>query len=161
MGDGTQDNNAIVVILLSAIGVYLLFRKSKKKEDDSKLSFDSIDSYSKFKKTKMGRSIDDQIYNIGIDLSANQIMLIDECLQGLSKEEMRVLEKASRFIQKSDIRKALDDDEMKVFVRVRKKILDCVDDTINAQQMITKLIVFGLGFWIGSLYTKRKLQNQL
>jgi hypothetical protein len=24
--------------------------------------------------------------------------------------------------------------------------------------MITKLIVFGLGFWIGSLYTKRKLQ---
>jgi hypothetical protein len=130
LGDGTQDNNAAVVIILSAIGVYLLFRKSKKKEDD-KLSFDSIDSYSKFKKTKMGRNIDNQINDLGIDLSANQIMLIDECLQGLSKEEMRILTKASGFSQKSDIRKVLSDEEMRVFVPLRKKILDCLDDTIN------------------------------
>jgi hypothetical protein len=115
---------------LSAIGVYLLFRKSKKKEDD-KLSFDSIDSYSKFKKTKMGRNIDNQINDLGIDLSANQIMLIDECLQGLSKEEMRVLTKASGFSQKSDIRKVLSDEEMRIFVPLRKKIMDCLDDTIN------------------------------
>ena len=130
IGDGAQDNNALAVIILSAIGVYLLFRKSKKKTTPVDSS-DSIDSYSKFKKTKMGRSIDDQITDIGIDLSANQIMLIDECLQGLTEDEMQVLQKASGFIQKSDIRKALSDDEMKVFIRVRKKILDCVDDTIN------------------------------
>lgn len=130
IGDGAQDNNALAVIILSTIGVYLLFRKSKKKTTDVDSS-DSIDSYSKFKKTKMGRSIDDQITDIGIDLSANQIMLIDECLQGLTEDEMKVLQKASGFIQKSDIRKALSDDEMKVFIRVRKKILDGVDDTIN------------------------------
>jgi hypothetical protein len=31
IGEGTQDNS-FVVILLSAIGIYLLFRKSKPKE---------------------------------------------------------------------------------------------------------------------------------
>ena len=129
IGDGTQDNS-IVVILLSAIGIYLLFRKSKPKQD-VKSSSDTIDSYSKFRSTEMGRSIDNQIADEGIDLSANQIMLIDECLQGLSAEEARVLKKASNFTQRNDLKRALSAEEMKVFMPLRKKIMDCVDETIN------------------------------
>jgi hypothetical protein len=128
IGDGTQDNS-IVVILLSAIGIYLLFRKSKPKQEKS--SSDAIDSYSKFRSTEMGRSIDTQIADEGIDLSANQIMLIDECLQGLSAEEARVLKKASNFTQRNDLKRALSAEEMKVFMPLRKKIMDCVDETIN------------------------------
>ena len=127
IGDGSQDNS-IVVILLSAIGVYLLFRKPKQKE---KSSSDAIDSYSKFKSTEMGRSIDSQIADEGIDLSANQIMLIDECLQGLSIEEARVLKKASNFTQRNDLKRALSPEELKIFMPLRKKIMDCVDETIN------------------------------
>lgn len=128
ISEGTQDNS-FVVILLSAIGVYLLFRKSKPKEKKS--TSDSIDSYSKFRATEMGRDIDDQIADEGIDLSASQIMLIDECLQNLSAEEATVLKKASKFTQKNDLRRALSDEEMKVFMPLRKKIMDCVDETIN------------------------------
>ena len=129
IGEGTQDNS-FVVILLSAIGVYLLFRKSKPKEK-AKSTSDTIDSYSKFRATEMGRDIDDQIADEGIDLSASQIMLIDECLQNLSAEEATVLKKASKFTQKNDLRRALSDEEMKVFMPLRKKIMDCVDETIN------------------------------
>jgi len=129
IGDGSQDNS-IVVILLSAIGIYLLFRKSKPKQD-AKSSSDAIDSYSKFRSTEMGRSIDTQIADEGIDLSANQIMLIDECLQGLSKDEARVLKKASNFTQRNDLKRALSPEEMKIFMPLRKKIMDCVDETIN------------------------------
>jgi len=119
-----------VVILLSAIGIYLLFKKGKSKEE-SKASFDGIDSYSKFRSTEMGRSIDSQIAYEGIDLSASQILQIDECLQGLTKQEAKVLKKASKFTQKNDLKRALSAEEMKIFMPLRKKIMDCVDETIN------------------------------
>jgi hypothetical protein len=128
-GDGSQDNS-IVVIILSAIGIYLLFRKSKSKEE-SKSSSEVIDSYSKFRDTAMGKSIDDQISDEGIDLSVSQILLLDKCLQNMSNEEMQVLIKASKFTQKVDIKKALSENEWKVFVPLRKKILTCIDETIN------------------------------
>ena len=128
-GDGSQDNS-IVVIILSAIGIYLLFRKSKSKEE-GKSSSEVIDSYSKFRDTAMGKSIDDQISDEGIDLSVSQILLLDKCLQNMSNEEMQVLIKASKFTQKVDIKKALSENEWKVFVPLRKKILTCIDETIN------------------------------
>ena len=125
---GSEDNS-VIVIVLSAIGIYLLFRKPKNNKPIS--SKDKIDSYSKFRETELGRDIDEQIAYEGIDLSANQIMLIDEFLQGLSDAESKVLKKASKFTQKNDIKRALNEEEMKIFVVLRKKLNDCVDETIN------------------------------
>jgi hypothetical protein len=126
----TQSDNAWAVILLSAIGVYLLFRKPKKTivsdEKDTRL-----DSYSKFRKTPMGKSIDDQISDEGLELSAKQIMKLDECLQGLSDEEYKVLEKASNFVKREELFAALSEAEMKTFKPLRKKIMECVDEAIN------------------------------
>ena len=79
----------------------------------------------------MGQSIDDQMSEEGIELSASQIMMLDSCLQGLSDEQYRVLEKASGFSKKEDLMKALTADEIKVFKPLRKRIMDCVDETIN------------------------------
>lgn len=126
----SQSDNAWAVILLSAIGVYLLFRKPKKNiisdEKDTRL-----DSYSKFRKTPMGKSIDDQISDEGLELSAKQIMKLDECLQGLSDEDYKVLEKASNFVKREELFAALSEAEMKTFKPLRKKIMECVDEAIN------------------------------
>ena len=80
----------------------------------------------------MGSNIDAQLKDEGIQLSASQIEKLDKCLQGLSDEEYKIIEKASQFVKKEDLYKAMDKDEMKIFMPVRKKIMDCVDDVLNA-----------------------------
>jgi hypothetical protein len=129
-GTSAQDNSWIA-LTLGAIGIYLLFRNKKKKtSEDSKSN--KLDSYSKFKSTPMGSNIDAQLKDEGIQLSANQIEKLDKCLQGLSDEEYKIIEKASQFVKKEDLYKAMDKEEMKIFMPVRKKIMDCVDDVLNA-----------------------------
>jgi len=129
-GTSAQDNSWIA-LTLGAIGIYLLFRNKKKKTtEDSKSN--KLDSYSKFKSTPMGSNIDAQLKDEGIQLSANQIEKLDKCLQGLSDEEYKIIEKASQFVKKEDLYKAMDKEEMKIFMPVRKKIMDCVDDVLNA-----------------------------
>jgi len=129
-GTSAQDNSWIA-LTLGAIGIYLLFRNKKKKtSEDSKGN--KLDSYSKFKSTPMGSNIDAQLKDEGIQLSANQIEKLDKCLQGLTDEEYKIIEKASQFVKKEDLYKAMDKEEMKIFMPVRKKIMDCVDDVLNA-----------------------------
>jgi hypothetical protein len=129
-GISAQDNSWIA-LTLGAIGIYLLFRNKKKKtSEDSKGN--KLDSYSKFKSTPMGSNIDAQLKDEGIQLSANQIEKLDKCLQGLTDEEYKIIEKASQFVKKEDLYKAMDKEEMKIFMPVRKKIMDCVDDVLNA-----------------------------
>lgn len=125
-----QSDNAWAVILLSAIGVYLLFRKPKKSIAPDEKST-KLDSYSKFRKTPMGKSIDEQISDEGLQLSAKQIMKLDESLQGLTDEEYKVLEKASNFVKREELFAALNEAEMKTFKPLRKKIMECVDEAIN------------------------------
>ena len=130
-GTSAQDNSWIA-LTLGTIGIYLLFRNKKKKTSDSEPKSNKLDSYSKFKSTPMGNNIDAQLKDEGIQLSANQIEKLDKCLQGLSDEEYKIIEKASQFVKKEDLYKAMDKEEMKIFMPVRKKIMDCVDDVLNA-----------------------------
>jgi translation elongation factor EF-G len=120
------------VILLGAIGIYLLFRKPKSKEAKTTEEESKIDTFNKFKKTPMGKSIDDQLEEEGVELSDNQIKMLDKCLEGLSEKEYKVISKASQFVKKEDLYKALSDEEMKTFLPVRRKIMDCVDATLNS-----------------------------
>lgn len=126
----STNSNSWVLLLLGAVGIYLLFRnKSPKKTTQSTTS--KLDNYSKFRSTPMGQSIDDQLVEDGIELSSEQIKMLDECLKGLSEEEYKIIEKASQFSKKEDLYKALDEKEMKMFVPIRKKIMQCLDDVIN------------------------------
>ena len=68
----------------------------------------------------------------GVELSDNQIKMLDKCLEGLSEKEYKVISKASQFVKKEDLYKALSDEEMKTFLPVRRKIMDCVDATLNS-----------------------------
>ena len=120
------------VILLGAIGIYLLFRKPKSKEAKTTEEESKIDTFDKFKKTPMGKSIDDQLEEEGVELSDNQIKMLDKCLEGLSEKEYKVISKASQFVKKEDLYKALSDEEMKTFLPVRRKIMECVDATLNS-----------------------------
>jgi len=81
--------------------------------------------------TPMGQSVGDQLYSDGTELSSYQVLMVDKCLQGLNDEENRVLLKASQFPKKQDLYKALSDDEMKRFIPVRRKIMDCVDEVLT------------------------------
>lgn len=130
-GDSSSSQNNWVVITLSAIAVYLLFSKKKTKSASEDKSA-KLDSYSKFKMTPMGSSIDTELKDEGIELSATQIEKLDKCLQGLTEDEYKVIEKASQFVKKDDLYKALSKEEMKTFLPVRKKIMRCVDDVLNA-----------------------------
>ncbi len=130
-GGTTQQDNSWIALTLGAIGIYLLFR-NKKKTSESNSKSNKLDSYSKFKSTPMGSNIDAQLKDEGIQLSASQIEKLDKCLQGLSDEEYKIIEKASQFVKKEDLYKAMDKEEMKIFMPVRKKIMDCVDDVLNA-----------------------------
>jgi len=131
-GGTLAQDNSWIALTLGAIGIYLLFRNKKKKTSDSEPKSNKLDSYSKFKSTPMGNNIDAQLKDEGIQLSANQIEKLDKCLQGLSDEEYKIIEKASQFVKKEDLYKAMDKEEMKIFMPVRKKIMDCVDDVLNA-----------------------------
>lgn len=131
-GGSTQQDNSWIALTLGAIGIYLLFRNKKKKTSTNDSKTNKLDSYSKWKTTPMGSNIDAQLKDEGIQLSASQIEKLDKCLQGLSDEEYKIIEKASQFVKKEDLYKALDKDELKAFYPVRKKIMDCVDDVINA-----------------------------
>jgi LPXTG-motif cell wall-anchored protein len=123
----SENSTAWVGLILGAIGIYLIFRKKNTTTSVEEKDSTNIDSYSKFRKTPMGKSIDEQ----GIELSDAQIKLLDECLKGLSSDDYKVIEKASQFIKKEDIYKALSKDEMKVFLPVRKKIMKCLDETLT------------------------------
>lgn len=131
-GGTTSQDNSWIGIILGAIGIYLLFRNKKKQSTTNDSKTNKLDSYSKFKSTPMGSNIDAQLKDEGIQLSANQIEKLDKCLQGLSDEEYKIIEKASQFVKKEDLYKAMDKEEMKIFMPVRKKIMDCVDDVLNA-----------------------------
>lgn len=131
-GGSTAQDNSWIALTLGAIGIYLLFRNKKKKETTTDSKSNKLDSYSKWKATPMGGNIDAQLKDEGIELSGNQIQKLDKCLQGLNDEEYKIIEKASQFIKKEDLYKALDKDEMKIFMPVRKKIMDCVDDVLNS-----------------------------
>ena len=78
------------------------------------------------------KSIDDQLEEEGVELSDNQIKMLDKCLEGLSEKEYKVISKASQFVKKEDLYKALSDEEMKTFLPVRRKIMDGVDATLNS-----------------------------
>jgi hypothetical protein len=133
MSDGgtTNQDNSWIALTLGAIGIYLLFRNKKKKTTETASKSNKLDSYSKFKATPMGSNIDAQLKDEGIQLSASQIEKLDKCLQGFTEEEYKTIEKASQFVKKEDLYKAMDKDEMKIFLPVRKKIMDCVDDVLN------------------------------
>jgi hypothetical protein len=131
-GGSTNQDNSWIALTLGAIGIYLLFRNKKKKTTEPEPKSNKLDSYSKFKSTPMGENIDAQLKDEGIQLSASQIEKLDKCLQGLSDEEYKIIEKASQFVKKDDLYKAMDKEEMKIFMPVRKKIMNCVDDVINA-----------------------------
>jgi translation elongation factor EF-G len=129
----TSNDTNWAVILLGAIGIYLLFRKPKAKDSKSTEEEDKkINTFDKFKKTPMGKSIDEQLDEEGVELSDNQIKMLDKCLEGLSEKEYKVISKASQFVKKEDLYKALSDEEMKTFLPVRRKIMDCVDATLNS-----------------------------
>jgi hypothetical protein len=128
----TSSDTNWAVILLGAIGIYLLFRKPKSKDTKATEEESKIDTFDKFKKTPMGKSIDDQLEEEGVELSDNQIKMLDKCLEGLSEKEYKVISKASQFVKKEDLYKALSDEEMKTFLPVRRKIMDCVDATLNS-----------------------------
>jgi translation elongation factor EF-G len=129
----TSNDTNWAVILLGAIGIYLLFRKPKSKDSKSTEEEDTkINTFDKFKKTPMGKSIDEQLDEEGVELSENQIKMLDKCLEGLSEKEYKVISKASQFVKKEDLYKALSDEEMKTFLPVRRKIMDCVDATLNS-----------------------------
>jgi hypothetical protein len=130
-GSSTQDNSWIA-LTLGAIGIYLLFRNKKKNTTETESKTNKLDSYSKFKSTPMGSNIDAQLKDEGIELSGSQIEKLDKCLQGLSDEEYKIIEKASQFVKKEDLYKAMSKEEMKIFMPVRKKIMNCVDDVVNA-----------------------------
>jgi hypothetical protein len=130
-GGSTQQDNSWIALTLGAIGIYLLFRNKKKKTTEPASKSNKLDSYSKFKATPMGSNIDAQLKDEGIQLSASQIEKLDKCLQGFTEEEYKTIEKASQFVKKEDLYKAMDKDEMKIFLPVRKKIMDCVDDVLN------------------------------
>lgn len=127
----SENSTAWVGLILGAIGIYFIFRKKKLPTQSSEKESSNIDSYSKFRKTPMGKSIDEQLDEQGIELSEAQIKLLDECLKGLSNDDYKVIEKASQFVKKEDIYKALSKDEMKVFLPVRKKIMKCLDETLT------------------------------
>lgn len=128
----SDNSTAWVGLILGAIGIYFIFRKKKTStRDDAKEDSANIDSYSKFRKTAMGKSIDEQLDEQGVELSDGQIKLLDECLQGLSTTDYEVIEKASKFSQKEDIYRALSKEEMKVFMPVRNKIMKCLDETLT------------------------------
>lgn len=129
--ENTSETNWAVIIL-GAIGIYLLFRNPKSKNSKSSEDDSKIDTFDKFKKTPMGKSIDDQLEEEGIELSESQIKMLDKCLQGLSDKEYKVISKASLFVKKEDLYKALNEEEMKTFLPVRRKIMDCVDATLNS-----------------------------
>lgn len=129
--DTSNNSTAWAVIVLGAIGIYFMFRKNQKKNVDSETESKNIDSFSKFRKTPMGKSIEEQLDEQGIELSDAQIRLLDECLQGLSEKDYQVIEKASQFVKKEDIYKALSKEEMKTFLPVRQKIMDCLDETLT------------------------------
>jgi len=99
----TSNDTNWAVILLGAIGIYLLFRKPKSKEAKTTEEESKIDTFDKFKKTPMGKSIDDQLEEEGVELSNNQIKMLDKCLEGLSEKEYKVISKASQFIKKEDL----------------------------------------------------------
>lgn len=120
------------LIVLSAIGIYFMFRKKDKgNTEQKKAESKNIDSFKKFRKTPMGKSIDDQLEEQGIQLSDAQIKLLDECLKGLTEKDYKVIEKASQFVKKEDIYKALSKEEMKIFLPVRQKITNCLDETLT------------------------------
>jgi LPXTG-motif cell wall-anchored protein len=127
----SENSTAWVGLILGAIGIYLIFRKKNTTTSVEEKDSTNIDSYSKFRKTPMGKSIDEQLDEQGIELSDAQIKLLDECLKGLSSDDYKVIEKASQFVKKEDIYKALSKDEMKVFLPVRKKIMKCLDETLT------------------------------
>jgi hypothetical protein len=131
-GGSTSQDTSWIALTLGAIGIYLLFRNKKKKTTEPESKTNKLDSYSKFKSTPMGSNIEAQLKDEGIELSASQIEKLDKCLQGLTEEEYKIIEKASQFIKKDDLYKAMDKEEMKIFMPVRKKIMNCVDDVINA-----------------------------
>ena len=131
VNDSSNNSTSWAVIVLGAIGIYLIFRKSGKKTSDSIIESKNIDSFSKFRKTPMGKSIDEQLDEQGIELSDAQIRLLDECLKGLNEKDYQVIEKASQFVKKEDIYKALSKEEMKTFLPVRQKIMDCLDETLT------------------------------
>jgi len=127
----SENSTAWVGLILGAIGIYFIFRKKKTDVNTTEQDSTNLDSYSKFRRTPMGQSIDEQLDEQGVELSEGQIKLLDECLQGLSNEDYDVIEKASQFVKKEDIYKALSKDEMKVFLPVRKKIMKCLDETLT------------------------------
>ena len=127
----SENSTAWVGLILGAIGIYFIFRKKKPEVGATEQESQNLDSYSKFRKTPMGKSIDDQLDEQGVELSEAQIKLLDQCLKGLSSEDYRIIEKASQFVKKEDIYKALSKEEMKVFLPVRNKIMKCLDETLT------------------------------
>ena len=127
--EGSSDKNQLIVLGLAILGIYLIMRNRKK--EVPKETNPAIDSFSKFLQTPLGRSIGDQLASEGNELSSYQVLMVDKCLQNLTDEENRVLLKASAFDKKQDLYKALDDEEMKRFMPVRRKIMDCVDEVLT------------------------------
>lgn len=127
---GKTDDNWIA-LLLGVVGIYLLFRNKKSKKESKSETSDNIDTFNKFKDTPMGKSLQKDITNLGIELSDTQIAELDKCLKGFKDEEYKVIQKAAQFVKKEDLYKALSKEEMQIFLPVRKKILDCVDDVLN------------------------------
>jgi len=127
---GAQPNSNWALIILGGICLYLLLRKPKVKAVEPPKS-NKIDSYSKFLMTPMGKNVEEQLKEDGIDLSADQILSLDKCLQGLKDDEYAILEKACQFVKKDELYRALTKDELKKFYPIRKRIMDCVDETLH------------------------------
>jgi len=127
----SENSTAWVGLILGAIGIYFIFRKNKKPIDTKDAPSAKIDNFSKFRKTPMGKSIDEQLDEQGIELSEAQIRLLDECLKGLSIEDYKIIDKASQFAKQEDVYKAFSKDEMRSFIPIRRKIMKCLDETLT------------------------------
>ena len=126
----TSQGNNWALLILGGICLYLLMRKPKVKTVEPPKS-NKLDSYSKFIMTPMGKNVEEQLKEEGIVLSADQIMSLDKCLQGLKEDEYALLEKACQFVKKDELYRALTKDELNKFRPIRKRIMDCVDETLH------------------------------
>ena len=126
-----QEDYTILWIALGIIAIYWYNKTSTKKQDFVNAAYEGdpnvIDSYSKFIKTPLGSRFENTILRKRKKPSVNQILRIDRILQGMSKYEHQIFKKASKFEQRKDVERALPQNEIAVYLPIRKKLMEVMD----------------------------------
>jgi hypothetical protein len=130
--DGGSDDlrNSWILIALTVLGVWLLFRKKDEEVESTKSN--SLNSWSAFKATPLGQNIMSQLDDHGLSLSEKQVAMLDNCFKSFSDVQLKILDKASQFPKQTDLKKVLSMEEMKSFTVIRNKISSCLDEAINS-----------------------------